>query len=208
MRYKKMLIVLLGLTLAACAVTPIAPTELPAPAVATSIPTSQPPATVSPSTLAPTEAPTSEPAPATVEPTSEPAPATVAPTSEPPTVAPTTEPTPRLLTGTFVNGEVTVAGSYILDVDHLTLTLSDDFRVDSGPDLLVVLSGVGDLSLDWQTFSAQALSAPLLRLGALIRFTGAQTYALPPDTGLAVYQSVVIWCNTFSVEFAAASLKP
>jgi hypothetical protein len=103
---------------------------------------------------------------------------------------------------------VTVNGSYTLDVANNILTLSDDFRVDPGPDLFVILSGVGDVTLPFAEFSQQALNAPLLRLGPLVSPSGAQTYRLPDGTGLAVYQSVVIWCNTYSVEFAAAPLRP
>jgi hypothetical protein len=112
------------------------------------------------------------------------------------------------LTGTFVKGEVPVSGSYTLDVASHTLTLSDDFKTVAGPDLYVILSGVGDVSLDFHTFSAQVLEAPLLYLGPLINTAGAQTYTIPEGTGLAVYRSVVIWCGAFSVEFAAAPLRP
>lgn len=199
MRYTRILIILMALTLTACATATIVPTDVPAPAVATAD-SASPSATVPPATLAPAVVDATESAIAE--------PPTLAPTAEPPTVEPATETTLNALTGDFVNGEVSVVGSYTLDVDHLTLTLSDDFRVDAGPDLFVVLSGVGDLSLDWQTFSAQALNAPLLHLGPLTSFTGAQTYTIPAGTGLAVYQSVVIWCNTYSVEFAAAPLRP
>ncbi len=184
MRPTTIWIVLIAFVLAAC--SPAATAE---PAATSAAPTSVPP-TTAPS-ADPTDAPTESP-----------------PTAEAPT--PTSEvvaqPTaaPALISGVFVRGEVSVAGSYSFDPETSTLNLSDDFRVDSGPDLFVVLSAVGDLTLDFQTFSRQAKDAPLLTLGPLTSFSGAQTYSIPAGTDLSPYKSVVIWCQSFSVEFAAA----
>lgn len=198
MRYMKLWLLFIGLALNGCASAPSVSTPTSLPATATSAPTSQPSSTVAPATTTPK---------ATLAATEMP---TEAPTSEPSTLTltPTAEPASSLLSGAFVKGEVPVSGSYTLDVANSTLTLSDDFQVVPGPDLYIILSGVGDLSLDYQTFSAQVLGAPLLRLGPLSQSAGAQTYTIPPGTGLAAYQSVVIWCDSFSVEFAAAPLLP
>jgi hypothetical protein len=37
--------------------------------------------------------------------------------------------------------------------------------------------------------------------------TGDQNYELPADLDLSTYRVVSIWCNRFSVNFAAAPLK-
>lgn len=217
MCYSRIFILSLGLTLTACVAVPIAPTEAPPPIVATVAQPTHPPPTLAATMAVSPEAPTpgaspelptaaSTIEPPTAEPTTEPP--TAEPTTEPPTAEPTSAPTPVLLSGAFVAGEVPVSGSYTVDVANNTLTLSNDFQVVPGPDLVVILSGVGDVSLDFHTFSAQVLQAPLLRLGPLANSAGAQTYIIPDGTGLAVYQSVVIWCDSFSVEFAAALLKP
>lgn len=204
MRYMRFWLISLGLALNACTSTPLVPTETVVPGPVVSVPVSPPSPTVALATAVPTVTA------ATAEIPTEP------PTSEPPTppgeaqtvATPTAEPTPVLLTGVFVSGEVPVSGSYTLDVANNSLTLNDDFQTVPGPDLFVILSGVGDVSLDFHTFSAQVLEAPLLRLGPLMNSAGAQTYEIPAGTGLAVYQSVVIWCDSFSVEFGAAPLRP
>lgn len=203
MRYMRLWLVSIGLVLSACASTPAVPTSPPLPATATFVPVKQPSPTLAPATVV-----------STVTGAATTAASTEAPTLEPSTplggaqAAPTAEPTPILLSGTFVKGEVPVSGSYTLDVANNILTLSEDFQIVPGPDLYVILSGAGDVSLDFHTFSAQVLEAPLLRLGPLMNSVGAQTYSIPTGTGLAVYQSVVIWCDAFSVEFAAALLQP
>lgn len=198
MRYMRMWLGGLALWLGACAPLPdrLEPTTLPT----TSVP-AMPPASTESAATALTRPAT---APATIRVDAP----TETPTAIVATVTPTAAPTRALLTGTFVKGEVPVSGSYTLDVASYTLTLSDDFQTVPGPDLYVILSGVGDTSLDFHTFSAQVLEAPLLRLGPLASPVGAQTYQIPEGTGLAVYQSVVIWCEAFSVEFAAAPLRP
>lgn len=181
-------IVFIAFVLAACG--PAATAE---PAATSAAPTSAPPAA----------APSADPADAPTE---------APPTAEAPT--PTSEvvaqPTaaPALVSGVFVRGEVSVAGSYSFDPANNTLSLTDDFRVDPGPDLFVGLSAVGDLTLDFQTFSQQAKDAPLLLLGPLASFSGAQTYSIPAGADLSPYKTVVIWCKTYSVEFAGAPFSP
>ena len=178
--------ILLGwaLALAGCAAPP-------APAAA---PTASPPPAVATPTRAVEAAPTVRPAPTE-------APLTAAPSETPP--VPTTAP---LVTGAFIKEEVDVKGSFTLDLETNTLRFSDDFAVPPGPDLFVVLSGAGDLTVNYQTFSQLVVNAPLLRLGKLQKQVGAQDYALPAGTDLALYKTVVIWCESFSVAFAAAPL--
>jgi len=186
---------LIAIALGVAACGPAATTE-PPPAT-TSVPLSTATASVTAPTVVPTEAASTAGAPT---PTTEVA---VQPTAEPTATA-----APAIISGTFVKGEVSVTGSYSFDPTTNTLRLSDDFRVDSGPDLFVGFSAVGDLTLDFQTFSQQAKDAPLLLLGPLASFSGSQTYSIPAGTDLSPYKTVVIWCKTYSVEFAGAPFNP
>jgi hypothetical protein len=45
-----------------------------------------------------------------------------------------------------------------------------------------------------------------VNLGNLQSFEGDQSYLIPGDVGLSDYDSVVIWCNEFSVPIAEAAL--
>ncbi|MBI3761230.1 MAG: DM13 domain-containing protein [Chloroflexi bacterium] len=111
------------------------------------------------------------------------------------------------LQGAFVKEEVNVTGSFTLNPATGRLVLSDDFGVVPGPDLYVVLSGAGDLTADYHAFSRMVTSSAKLNLGLLARTTGAQTYIVPEATDLTQFKTVVIWCESFSVAFAAAPLS-
>jgi hypothetical protein len=111
-----------------------------------------------------------------------------------------------ILSGEFVKGEVSVMGGYTLDPATGTLTFRDDFGVVTGPDLYVILSGAEDLSVDYRTLSQMVVNSAKLTLAPLAQTTGAQTYRVPAGTDLSQYKTVVIWCESFSVAFAAAPL--
>jgi hypothetical protein len=134
-----------------------------------------------------------------------PAPTPLAAISEP-----TSQPTESvpMLSGTFVNQEVPTSGTYSLDRAAGVLRLGEDFATLPGPDLFVILSGAGDLTLDYRAFSQTVVAAPVLELGPLASRAGAQAYSLPSGTDLSLYQTVVVWCKSFSVAFGAAPLKP
>lgn len=75
-----------------------------------------------------------------------------------------------------------------------------DFRVLNGPDLYVYGSsltrpGAGDVN-----------ASNSVILGKLKGNVGDQNYAVPAGTQLDKLKSIVIWCKTFSVNFASASL--
>jgi hypothetical protein len=158
-----------------------------------------------PSEAPPTDAPTTAPTEAAMMEATTPA-------SAPPTemLEPTSMPTDAapLLSGAFVNEEVPTSGTYSLDPATGVLRFSDDFATLPGPDLIVILSGASDLTLSYQAFSQMVVETPLLELGSLARRAGAQEYAVPPGTDLALYRTVVVWCQAFSVAFGAAPLNP
>ena len=179
---------ILGAAFAACAPAATQAPPLPAPAVSTTVPQS-----VAGVTAAPTGAAEATQAPTQVAPTA---------ATEPPAQAPA----PALLSGGFVKEEVAVTGSYTLDPASGTLAFSDDFRVTQGPDLFVVLSGASDLTVDYLTFSSMVTSSTILTLGPLANISGAQTYLVPTGADLSQFRTVVVWCQAFSVAFAAAPL--
>jgi hypothetical protein len=77
------------------------------------------------------------------------------------------------------------------------------FRVTNGPDLKVWLVEAADISASQDVTASRWQS-----LGPLHGNIGDQTYPLPPGTNPAQFGSVVIWCEQFSVLFAAARLEP
>jgi len=179
--------------LAACSQPVTAPVvesldpTLPSPAVASTLPSLD----SQPTSLPPANSP-------------EPPAATAIQRTLPPTVAADT-PTPVGLA--FVKMEVPVTGVATLDITANIIRLSPDFTVDPGPDLYVILSGANNLSLDFQSFSRTVIDTPILYLSALASTSGEQTYTIPAGTGLAQFNTVVVWCKTYSVAFAAAPLR-
>jgi hypothetical protein len=178
-----------ALMLAACApaATPAPAATQPPPAISTTAPTA--------AAVEPTTVPTEVPAAATENPTEAPTEA-LAPTA-----------TPTLFKGTFVQQEVTGTGGFTLDPATGELKLSADFSVPSGPDLFVILSGATEVQLDYRQFSAQVLTLPKLNLAPLQSVQGAQTYQIPAGTDLSQYNSVIVWCETYSVAFIAALIE-
>ena len=77
-----------------------------------------------------------------------------------------------------------------------------DFAVDNGPDLHVRLIAADDAK---DTDSVK--KAEFVELAKLKGNKGNQNYDLPKDVDLSKYKVVSIWCNRFSVNFAAAPLK-
>jgi len=90
----------------------------------------------------------------------------------------------------------------ISETGETTLKLTD-FRTTPGPDLKVWLVAAGNI-----TNSGDVKDSQWLSLGKLQSEKGDQTYAIPDGTDLSAYQSAIIWCEAFSVLFAAADLSP
>lgn len=76
-----------------------------------------------------------------------------------------------------------------------------EFEVTNGPDLEVWLSSVADPQSSRDVSNGEWVS-----LGQLKGNIGDQTYTIPADVDLSQYQSVVIWCEQFSVLFSPATL--
>ena len=90
---------------------------------------------------------------------------------------------------------------YILADGKRILRLTG-FETDNGPDLHVRLIAADD-AID----TASAGKAEFVELGKLKGNKGNQNYDLPENVDLSKYKVVSIWCNRFSVNFAAAPLK-
>jgi hypothetical protein len=76
------------------------------------------------------------------------------------------------------------------------------FAVDNGPDLHVRLIAANDAK-----DTASVAKTDNVELGKLKGNQGSQNYDVPENVDLGTYRVVSIWCNRFSVNFAAAPLK-
>jgi len=77
-----------------------------------------------------------------------------------------------------------------------------DFETDNGPDLHVRLIAADDAN-----DTASVAKTEFVELGKLKGNKGNQNYELPEGVDLGKYKVVSIWCNRFSVNFAAGPLK-
>jgi hypothetical protein len=108
-----------------------------------------------------------------------------------------------LAKGTFHNADKAGKGTatiYQLADGKRVLRLTD-FETDNGPDLHVRLIAADDAK-----DTTSAAKAEFVELAKLKGNKGNQNYDLPKDVDLSKYKVVSIWCNRFSVNFAAAPL--
>ena len=115
------------------------------------------------------------------------------------------ETTNIVVQGTFVGADDVHRGRgtatiYRGGTGQYTLRLTD-FEVTNGPDLEVWLVAESDIKSSDDVKASQWLS-----LGQLKGNIGDQNYAIPADTEVSKYQSVVIWCEQFGVLFSPAKL--
>ena len=109
-----------------------------------------------------------------------------------------------LAKGEFHKAEKAGSGTatvYQLADGKRILRLSD-FATDNGPDLHVRLIAADDAK-----DTASVAKADYVEVAKLKGNKGAQNYELPEKVDLEKYRVVSIWCNRFSVNFAAAPLK-
>jgi Electron transfer DM13 len=71
----------------------------------------------------------------------------------------------------------------------------EDFKSTNGPDLYVYLS-------------TDKSNSDFVNLGRLKGNIGDQNYKFPEGTDLSKYDTVLIWCQAFSVLFGSAELEP
>jgi hypothetical protein len=111
---------------------------------------------------------------------------------------------PKVLAkGAFHNADKAGKGTatvYELADGKRILRLSN-FATDNGPDLHVRLIAADDAK-----DTASVAKDEYVELGKLKGNKGNQNYELPEKVDLGKYRVVSIWCNRFSVNFAAAPL--
>jgi hypothetical protein len=108
-----------------------------------------------------------------------------------------------LTKGEFHNADKTGSGMatiYQLADGKRVLRLTN-FSVANGPDLHVRL-----IKADDATNTASVAKTDHVELGKLKGNEGSQNYVVPENVDLSKYKVVSIWCNRFSVNFAAAPL--
>src|SRR6516164_9144040 len=109
-----------------------------------------------------------------------------------------------LAKGEFHNADKSGKGTatvYQLANGKRILRLSP-FETDNGPDLHVRLIAADDAK-----DTASVAKADFIELAKLKGNKGNQNYDVSKDVDLSKYKVVSIWCNRFSVNFAAAPLK-
>ena len=105
--------------------------------------------------------------------------------------------------GEFHNADKTGKGTATLlqFADGKRVLRLTDFAVDNGPDLHVRLIAADDAK-----DTASVAKTDFVELDKLKGNKGSQNYDVPENVDLSKYKAVSIWCNRFSVNFAAAPL--
>ncbi len=117
---------------------------------------------------------------------------------------PTAATNTTLATGPFVSfeHETTGTASLIRLADGRTVVRLTNFKTSNGPDVKVWLS------VNPASKAKDARAAKYVNLGDLKGNVGNQNYDVPAAAAGETWNSVVIWCDRFSVPFGAANLKP
>ncbi len=112
---------------------------------------------------------------------------------------------PIIAEGTFIHANKNDPnhwGKGSVTVRQDSVYLGPDFQVGPGPKYHVYLVPKGMIRT-----SGDLQNQPFVDLGRLRSFEGSQRYSIPSGTDLSRYQSVVIWCEQFSVLISPADLE-
>ena len=110
----------------------------------------------------------------------------------------------RVATGTFIHANPSDPvhyGSGKVSVYERVVFLEPDFEVGPGPAYHVYLVPKAAIRAN-----GDLADAMFVDLGGLRAFKGSQRYAIPAGVYLKNYQSVIIWCQQFSVLISPADL--
>jgi hypothetical protein len=113
---------------------------------------------------------------------------------------------PLVATGNFIHANPSDPvhyGSGKVSVYEKTVFLEADFEVGPGPKYHVYLVPRANVRQN-----SDVADTMFVDLGRLRAFKGSQRYEIPAGVDLRKYQSVVIWCEAFSVLISPADLKP
>ena len=114
------------------------------------------------------------------------------------------ERTRLVASGTFIHANASDPVHYgkgRVSVYEGTVFLEPDFEVGPGPAFHVYLVPKASIRS-----SSDLKDAKSVDLGGLRAFKGSQRYPIPADVDLKNYQSVIIWCERFSVLISPADL--
>lgn len=108
--------------------------------------------------------------------------------------------------GQFVDADAIHKGSgqsivYVLQNGNHVVRF-EDFRTTNGPALVVYLAKHPS-----PVRASDVTDGGFLKLGELKGNVGDQNYAVPVNTDISEYNSVVIWCELFGVLFSPAALS-
>ena len=109
-------------------------------------------------------------------------------------------------TGTFIHANPSDPihyGKGKVSVYERAVFLESDFEVGPGPKYHVYLVPKANIRDE-----AAVKDAMFVDLGRLRAFKGSQRYSIPAGVDLKNFQSVVIWCEAFSVLISPADLMP
>jgi len=112
--------------------------------------------------------------------------------------------TPLIATGVFIHANPSDPihyGKGRVSVYERTVFLEPDFEVGPGPAFHVYLVPKRSIR-----DAAAVKDSMYVDLGGLRAFKGSQRYPIPAGVDLKNYQSVVIWCERFSVLISPADL--
>ena len=125
---------------------------------------------------------------------------------DPGTALPTVVPVPPtvIARGTFVSQEHTTSGtaSLVKLPDGGLVLRLENLASSDGPDVKVWLSNQ-EAGGDWFKYR----SGKWLDLGAVKATHGNQNYAIPAGADISGLDTVVLWCDRFSVAFGSAGLN-
>lgn len=134
-------------------------------------------------------------------------PAAPPPAAEAPAPAPPAEPV-VLARGELISHEHDSSGSVeVLELpDGSRVLRLEDLNTSNGPALEVWITDAPVIEGrdGWDVFD----DGHYVSLGELKGNIGSSNYPLPPEVDLAELSSVSVWCERFSVSFAAAALEP
>ncbi|MFQ5625563.1 MAG: DM13 domain-containing protein [Methyloligellaceae bacterium] len=117
-----------------------------------------------------------------------------------------TEKTRVVAKGTFIHADPNDPihyGKGKVTVYQKTVFLHQDFEVGPGPDFHVYLVPKVKVRA-----SGDVANTMYVDLGRLRSFKGSQKYSIPAGLDLSKFESVVVWCQQFSVLISPADLKP
>ncbi|MBD2454988.1 DM13 domain-containing protein [Nostoc sp. FACHB-87] len=119
------------------------------------------------------------------------------------TTSTTATPNTVVKSGNFVKGEhITQGNARIITENGKTfLEFDQNFKTDSGPDLLVILHRQQQPKIYGIT------EKEYVSLGRLQKTSGSQRYDISENIKVADFASAVIWCRTFNATFGYAAFN-